>query len=374
MVRWDTVLAVFMKKILLSGFLAGMVLTGLALRYYALPAYRHHKETRLARQTREFMAKKDYPNASITVRQIRRLNPDNLEALRAGAELAELAHSPQALDLRRRIADLQPTVENKVMLISTALRAQGKPYPLASQIVEELRQLGTTDAVYHAVSAELALRQNKSDEAIREYEAASRAEPTNQLHPLNLAVLRLRSTNQIEAAQARRSLERLSAEPAVASYALRWLITDSLERNEAAAAKEFSKHLLTQSGAMDDRLLHLSILDKAGDPDLGPFLANLQKTTATNASDIYHVCRWMAGHGRADDALKWLTNCPAKVRAEQPAPLAMVDCLVAKKDWPGLEKFLQEQKWGDREFLRLAFLSRTAAEQKQNLGVEARWR
>ena len=67
-------------------------------------------------------------------------------------------------------------------------------------------------------------------------------------------------------------------------------------------------------------------------------------------------------------------DCPAKVRAEQPVPLALVDCYLAKMDWAGLENFLEAQKWGDLEFFRSAFLSRAAAEQNQKLAAEGRWR
>jgi hypothetical protein len=155
---------------------------------------------------------------------------------------------------------------------------------------------------------------------------------------------------------------------------LRWLTTDALERNDLANAKQYSSQLLKASNRIDDRLQHLTILDKAADPGERTFLLSLQQTAATNASEIYRVCQWMAGHGQADDGIKWFTNCPAKARTEQPAPLGMVDCLVAKKDWPRLEHFLQSEKWGDREFLRLAYLSRTAEEQKEKIGVEARWR
>jgi len=90
--------------------------------------------------------------------------------------------------------------------------------------------------------------------------------------------------------------------------------------------------------------------------------------------EIYGVSGWMISHGLVDNAMGWLTNCPARLRAEQPAPLALVDCYVAKKDWGGLETFLQKEKWGDREFLRFAYLSRAAAEQKQELAAESRWR
>jgi len=82
----------------------------------------------------------------------------------------------------------------------------------------------------------------------------------------------------------------------------------------------------------------------------------------------------MVGHSLAGEAFGWLTNCPARVQTEQPVPLALVDCYLAKKDWGGLETFLEAQKWGDLEFLRFAFLSRAAAEQNQKLAVESRWR
>jgi predicted Zn-dependent protease len=362
------------KSIFLIAVLAALVLTGLGLRYYGLPAYRKHKETRLVQQTQEFMARKDYRNASITARQLRALNPEKLEGLRASAELAELSGSPQAVDARRKIAELRPTVENKVMLASTAMKFQGRPYPLATQVLEELRQAGTTDAVYHAVAAELALHKNQGEIAMQEYEAASRAEPTNQLHALNLAVLRLGSTNQTEAAEARTRLEELGASPPLAVHAWRWLTSDAMERNDLPRAKHYSSELLKCSNTIDDRLLHLAILEKAADAEMGGFLSTLQQTAATNASEIYRVCKWMAGHRQVEEGMSWFTNCPAKTQTEQPAPLGMVECLVAKKDWPRLEKFLQSGKWGDREFLRLAYLSRTAEEQKETIGVEARWR
>jgi len=82
----------------------------------------------------------------------------------------------------------------------------------------------------------------------------------------------------------------------------------------------------------------------------------------------------MAGHGFVEDAIRWLTNCPAKVQAEQPVALAFVECYIARKDWRGLESFLQTGQWMDLEFLRKAFLSRAAAEQKQSLAAETRWR
>ena len=362
-----------MKKIILAGVLAVLGLLGLW--FYARPAYKQHRETRAIEQARSCLAKGDYRNASLSARQTLRFNPRNLEACRIMADLAERSRSPYVLDWRRRIVELDPTIQNKLMLASTALRSQGPPYPLTAQTLDELKDSAANVAAYHAVSAELALRLKKTDEAVARFEQASRLEPTNELHQLNLAVLQLQSTNAGSPAAARATLERLRASTNVGSVALRWLVAESLGREDLASAERFSRQLLANPQSLpDDRLQHLTILQQSKNPEFGPYLKALQQTALTNAAEVYGVSSWMIGHGLAGDALGWLTNCPAKVRAEQPVPLALVDCYLAKKDWGGLETSLQEQKWGDLEFLRFAFLSRTAAEQNQKLAVEARWR
>ncbi len=362
-----------MKKVILAG--VAVMLGLLGLWFYGRPAYRRHQETRAVERAQSQLAKGDYRNASLSARQALRANPNNLEACRIVASLAERARSPYVLDWRRRIVDLAPTVENKLMLASSALRAQGPPYPLAAQTLEELRNSAQNVAAYHAVSAELALRLKKTTEALAQFEEASRLEPTNELHRLNLAVLQLQSTNAVAATAARATLERLRTSTNVGPVALRWLVAESLGRNDLPAAERFSRQLLADPRSLpDDRLQHLTILQQSKNPEFGPYLAALQKNALTNAVEIYGISAWLISNGRAGDALGWLTNCPVKVRGEQPVPLALVDCYLATKDWEGLETSLQGQKWGDLEFLRLAFLSRTAAEQNQRLAADARWR
>jgi hypothetical protein len=167
----------------------------------------------------------------------------------------------------------------------------------------------------------------------------------------------------------------LAANPNLGPVALRWLVAESLQRNDLATAERFSKQLLAgPHPAPDDRLQHLTILRRANSPESNSYLGATQNHARTNATEIYGLSAWMISQGLVDEALAWLTNCPVKVRAEQPVPLAIVDCYLAKKDWGGLDTFLREQKWADRECLRFAFLSLAAAELKQNLAAEAHWR
>ena len=362
-----------MKKVTLASI--AVVIALLCLWFFGRPAYRRHRETRAIEQARSYLAKADYRNVSLSARQALRVNPLNLEACRIMADLAERSRSPYLLDWQRRIVEAAPTVENKLRLASSALRTQAPPYPLAAQTLEDLKDSATNSAAYHAVSAELALRLRNPSEALIRFHEASRLEPTNELHQLNLAVLQLQSTNTEALATARATLERLRTSTNVGAVALRWLVAESLGRNDLPAAEQFSRQLLADPRSQaDDRLQHLTLLQKAKSPEFTTYLGAVQKSALTNAVEVYGLSAWMISHGLTDHALAWLTNCPAKLRGEQPVPLALVDCYLAKRNWEDLESFLQDQKWGDLEFLRLAFLSRTAAEQNQKLGAEARWR
>jgi Flp pilus assembly protein TadD len=289
--------------------------------------------------------------------------------------LADLSRSPQALDWRRRLADLDPTVENKLMLASTALRLQGPPYPLAKQTLDELAGPATNIAAYHALSAELAIKLRKPAEAAADFEQASRLDPTNELYQLNLAVLRLQSTNEAVASIARATLQRLQANTNIGPVALRWLVAECLRRDDLAGAERFSRQLLAgPHPAPGDRLQHLTVLRRSNSSEFNDYLSAVQKQVHTNAPEICALSAWMISQGFVDQALGWLTNCPSKVRTEQPVPLAITDCYVLKKEWGALDSFLQEQKWADGECLRFAFLSLAAAELKQDLAAEAHWR
>ena len=363
----------FMKKVIIAGVL--VVFGILGLWFYVHPAYKQHRETRALAQAKSYLAKGDYRNASLSARKTLGVNPRNLESCRIMAELAERSRSPAVLDWRRRMVELAPTVQNKLMLASSTLRSEDPPYPLAAQTLDELKATAVDVAAYHTVLAELALRLKRPAEAAAQFEQASRLEPTNELHQLNLAVLQLQSTNAGAPSAARATLERLRTSTNVGTIALRWLVADSLRRDDLSTAARFSAQLLADPRSLpDDRLQHLTILQRSQNPEFNAYLSALQKNALTNAAQVYGVSAWMIGHGLAGEALSWLTGCPAKLRAEQPVPLALVNCYLGSKDWQGLDAYLQEQKWSDLEFLRFAFLSRATAQLNQRLAAEAHWR
>ncbi|HOF69885.1 MAG TPA: hypothetical protein PLV05_08090 [Verrucomicrobiota bacterium] len=362
-----------MKKIVLACIIVAVGCLGLW--FWARPAYRRHQEIRLVEQAKAYLTQKEYNNASLSARRALQINPRNLEACRVMADLAEKTHSPDALDWWRRIVEAEPSIPHKLQFASAALHSQSPPFPLATQILEELKGTATNLAAYHAISAELALRLKRTTVAAKHLEQACRLEPTNELHQLNLAVLQLESTKAGVPSAARVTLERLRASTNVGDVALRWLVAESLERNDFSRAARFSRQLLADPRVvMGDRLQHLAILRQSQSPEFKDYLRTQQRNATTNAAQVYALSTWMVERGLADDALTWLLACPAKLQAEQPVLLAVADCYMARKDWHGLDQALSAQNWGDREFLRFAFLARAATELNQKLAADARWR
>ena len=364
-----------MRRVLVlhSGLM--MVLGLAALWIYGSPAFRHFKEVRALEQANSFLAKQDYRQASLSARAVLVANPVNLEATRILCGLSERARAPQALDWRRRIVELAPIPENKLQLADAALRLEPAPFALAAETLNELSNSPPLSAQFHLVCAELCLKLNNFQEAERQFESALRLEPTNELCQLNLSVLRLASSNQLVAVVARAELGRLRSHEIVGRVALRWLVADAIKREDFSAATALARELLQMSAStVDDRLQYLSVLRNGRDPGFEAELRLVQATSSTNAVAIYMTAGWMLKHGLLDEAWEWVERCPVETRSQQPAPIAVVDCLMARKDWSRLESHLAAEKWGELDFLRLGFVARALAEQKREVGSEAMWR
>ena len=366
-----------MKKGLLVVIFALLLLAvgGPWLWLYGRPAYHRYKEQRFMRNARTYAAQGDLRNAWLSAQQTLRLNTNNVVACRILAEIANAAGLPTELDWRRRVAEIEPTIANRLTLAGTALHRQSPPCALAAETLQGMAATARNVPAYHALAAELALKLDQPAQAEMHYREAAALEPTNRVHELNLCALRLSDTNAGSAMVARAALEGLATNAAVGAIALNWLITDSLRRGDLAGATLYSGRLQNHPGArIQDRLQRLDLLLRAKSPELQSSLAALQLHSATNAVDVHEVSSWMLRHDLAAPALKWLRSLPAAVQARQPAPVAIVECLLALRDWPEIQAYLRTEAWNDLEFLRQAFLSQASLELKESVAAQGQWR
>lgn len=353
---------------------AGVLVVLFALLGYwqGRPLYHKFKERRFLGLAREFMQQGKGLNAAICARNILAYNPKNVEASEILADLADRSKSPQAMIWRQRVVELDPSPGNRIKLADCALRYEPAPFPLVAKTLEELPDKEALP--FHLLSARFAIQLNQLPKAEAHFEAAIRLEPTNTLHQLNLAVLRLQSTNSARASSARATLENLRTHAGVDLDALRWLIGDSLSRKDLTSARQLADELLANPRSVfSDRLLHLSLLHQMQSGVLAPALQTMQTHWATNAPQATEIANWMIARGQAREALPWLQRLPAPLRSSQPVPLTIATCFQVLEDWPGLRGFLEPLDWGEQDFMRQALMARALRKLGETAVADSYW-
>ena len=92
------------------------------------------------------------------------------------ADLFDRGQSPAALGWRRRVSELELSLENKVLFAACALRYEKPPFPIAAQALEEMRPVAETSTSYHLVASQLALKLSRLTDAESHLGRLERAE------------------------------------------------------------------------------------------------------------------------------------------------------------------------------------------------------
>jgi hypothetical protein len=365
------------KRYLKYWIVAGVVIFLALAVFPGRSIYRHLKEKHSAAQAQVFFSKGDYRSAWLSAQQAWLLNSNNVQACLMMAELSDAAHSPATLDWCQRLVKLSPAITNKLLLASAGLRYQSDPYPLTSQVLDDLSASAASVPDFHIVSAELDLSLHRMAEAETQFEAACQLEPTNRLFQLNLAVIRLDLTNATAAVadEARAKLKAFSSDTNLGPPALRSLIADRLMHDDGNGALDYSTQLLANAQAnLNDRLQNLGILRRVQSAALTTQLNALQRDAATNAAMAAQTASWMQANGFLPETVSWLKTLPANIQAQTPVRLALVDCYLKTTNWLGLRNLTSSGDWGEMDFLRLAFLFRAWDELGEPLVADGDWR
>jgi tetratricopeptide (TPR) repeat protein len=360
-----------MKKFVI--FVVLLALAAVAV-WYVRPAYRAKKEQRFAAQARMQLTNGEPRKALLSARQTLTLNSNNVTACQVMADLADMGRSPGAIMWRRRLAELQPTLENKAILAACALRYEKPPFPVTAEVLKEMESASKDFTPFHLVSAQMALKLNRRAEAEKHFEESIRLEPTNVLHRLNLAVVRLQSSDANTSAAARAVLEGFQSDASWGAHALRSLAALELGKRAYREARDYSSQILQKPQVtFADKLQHLAILHHAKDAGFDSFRQTLQGQAQTNALLVHELAGHLVNLGRPAEALAWIKGLPAPIQNEQPVPLAISACYSAQKNWRGLEDYLNGQKWTEQEFIRLALLAHAVRSQGEAEVARAHW-
>lgn len=346
-----------MRKAILALIVLG------ALAILSVPGYRYYRGWRHARQmtmVRGFLEHTNTRSAMLALQQALKSNPNDVEACRIMAYLAEADASELAVGWRQRVLDLRPKSFNDRMAYARVLVASGD-VEKAAKVLQVVATEDRKRLEYHRVTGYLATTVGDIQSAEYHLSEVVKAEPTNVVWEVSLLSMRLWSKDPAVSGAARERLAVLRGRGGVAGTdALRHLALDAVRRQDARAALDLTAELVAPANvSFADRLLRLDVLQRFGKEAFPKYLAELQASSAENLLQSANLARWLIQHGDAAGAIRWVQRLPMAWQTNQPLGLVMVDALASESAWKRVLEVVDTFDWSRMEVVR--FLQRTRA-------------
>jgi len=360
----------FTKRILI--FVAVMAVVAGA-GWFGRKAYKKTMGASLVSGARDYLAKQDYHNASLSLQRALELNPVNLDATDVMADMMAQAGAPDALNWRMRSAKLDPASAPKhLRWAEQAIRAND--FTSAKEALDGIDAKSRNTAEYHKIKGAMAWSIHDLAAALQEYQEAARLEPGNLAIQMNLATIGLESTNAAVAQAARISMEHVATNSALHLQALRQLLADAFKHKDTSAVTAYSAAIAKDPEATsNDRIEYLELLRRSNSAEYAPWLASLEAKSQTSAVDAFDLARWKVLTSGPTNALAWIERLPREMQTNMPVPLVATDCLIALKDWKGILSTANKQDWGEANFYRLALQAFAERSLSDNAAAEVTW-
>lgn len=353
-------------------FVAVMALVAGAV-WFGRKAYKRTMEHRLISQGREALEKKNFRDAALFAQRTVQVDPMNPEACTLMGDFLEQAGATNSLVWRIRAAKLDPN--NMSLRLKWARAAiERRDVPSANEALGGLNDKSKNSAECYKLRGALAWSTQNFTDAEKEYLEAKRLEPENPAIDLNLATVRLTSSNAVVTSAARKTLENLTTNAALRPAALHQLLEDAVARRSVSEATAFLSRVVQEpTASVEDKIQYLDLLQRTKSTDFPHYLASLELASTNSPQYAFAVGRWRAGID-ATNALHWLSSLPVAVQTNQPVPLVITDCEIALKDWSAILALVGKQDWGEANYYKLALESLAERSLNKKAAAEDSWR
>ena len=314
-------------------------------------------------RAQQLLAKGDYAGAIANASEALSFSDSDLAASRVMADATAMGHSQSELSWAQRLADLEPTVENKLRLAETGLRCQNAPYPVSTGVLKDLEGKCSGNPVFHFLAGLLAKNLQQLDQAEAQFNAAVQLDPTNQTYSLYQATVQLRNPDPVVKKQARQQLETLGSNGNLGGEAYRALVAERVTAGDDAGARRYSDLLVASPQAtLTDRLQNLEILHRLNSGGFNLRLQDTMNIVANNAGAVEELSAWMQQAGLVEENLAWLDKLPYGIRSEMDYKLAMARDYLQMGKWQAMLDLIAQDNWHNMDYLRLALISHAWAE------------
>ncbi len=249
------------------------------------------------------------------------------------------------------LVELEPGNDaNFLGLAGVALRLRESG--AAQRALADVSAAGRLTAPYLRVAAGLALSTGNQPALAKSLAALAQLEPDNLRTQFNAAAVQVFSRDPSQLVAARAKLEELARHGP-----LRIRATLQLLKLVPPSAGQ------TAYATLASRLLPDSL--NAGQPGFSELAQHMEAAPQPEPIDASELVYWLAAHGRAAEALRWIARLDADTRASDPVLVACALCAALVRDWPALSSALQAGAWGPttKGVVELAFGARAQHDQ-----------
>ena len=346
--------------------------------------YHQWREKRHFERATAYFAKGDYKHAILDAKNTLVFNWDNVEAIRIMAKSHEALHSTQALEWRAKLAQIAPDdLENSLGWAGAAIRTGD--YGTADRILRRIPYADHDTALFHHLSAMVALHKRDAVKAEFHWSEASKLNAQDDGFKLNMATVRLKLGSALERTNALELLNQLRLKSTERLPAMRALLSDALRHGENSRARELAVALaddekdpktgnIVRKAPFSDKLLRLSTLRTLLDSDFAIWRARLEAEVTDRPDYAYELIIWMNRNGYAKDVPTLLPKIRADLVSRPPVSIAVADSYAVAKNWPELQKTLKGSKWFHMDYVRLATLAWAMDQSDDRAGAANNWK
>ncbi len=355
------------------GALVGL-LAFIFLCYFGYRSYSAFESKRQVRRAAAFLSGGDFRKAVLSALRAQQLDPQNVEAVRQLAQIAETSGDKTALDWRRKACELQPrNADDALALVTCAV--QFKDIELADKALDRFDKGSRETPEFHIAAARLAEAKKDLPGAAQNWEEAIRLVPANTAYQLQYAMALLRMNDRTKWERARAMLEQLRSDPAQRASATRALLADSAAHShDADRLVTLAQELQSYSEALfSDRILYLDILHQVHDSRFAAYLTNVERDASSKPTDLASLFSWMNANGLSLLAIDFARTLPPDIMTKWPVPLAIAQSYARLADWPALEACVKSGNWGEFDFLRHAHLALAYRGENKSTLADREW-
>ncbi len=321
------------------------------------PRYKQYRAARFERNAREFLDKGDYENAMLFVRKNLATNPRSIPDWRLAVTIAEKRNDPSILYFYlQRLADLEPTLENRLRLVRLALKVGD--IQTATGSIAKAGAEARDSAEFHELAAQVSLRAGNAIQAKFHLMALCELRPDNRAARLDLAQLRLAESTGDARENLRSEIRTLSGDPELRIRALVSLLADTIRAGISREAPELLTLLRREPTLSVQQAITVAEATRTFEPSALPAeLERLRTLAGTKPEDILAVGHYLISAGRAAEAKTWLGTFAPPVTTATSFQYVQAEALLALQEWEPMEAFLKKTEWKDYDFERNALIA-----------------